>query len=105
MDLETIPMAESDNVDFEYFRKIRPDIATLGEKVDTVIVRTGRLEQAVAGLRGDVAGIHGDISEQSVRMDRMDKRLERIERRLELVEASPTPPPSAVPRRYPRPPC
>ena len=73
-------MAEAENLVLENLRRIRADIATLGEKIDTVISRTGRVEQAVAGL-------HADFAEQSVRIDRMDKRLERIEQRLVLVEA------------------
>ena len=63
----------------DMLRAIRAEQTAQREKLDEIIVRLGRLEREVAGLRGDYAGL-------SVRLDNLDRRVGRIEQRLELVE-------------------
>lgn len=77
---------QTDNLVLEILRTIRSDLARMEQKIDELTLRTGRLEQQVAGLRRDLAFTDETIAEHSVRFDRLSERVNRIERRLDLSE-------------------
>jgi septal ring factor EnvC (AmiA/AmiB activator) len=81
-------MTVTDNINnllLEHLKAIRADVASLKADLKEAIVRMGRVEVSLSGLRRDMAHADEGLAEQSVRIDRISERIERIERRLDLA--------------------
>jgi uncharacterized coiled-coil protein SlyX len=75
----------AENLLLEHMKRFQAGQDRIERKLDELVGRTGRLEIAVAGLRGDFAQSEANIAAMSVRLDQLGDRFDRIERRLELV--------------------
>jgi hypothetical protein len=74
-----------ENLLLEHMKRFQAGQDRSERKLEELIGRAGRLEIAVAGLRGDFAQSEVNIAAMSVRLDQLSDRFDRIERPLELV--------------------
>ncbi|MFZ5508658.1 MAG: hypothetical protein ACOZCP_01260 [Pseudomonadota bacterium] len=73
-----------ENLILEHLKKIQADIALVKTHQKETVLRLGRIEMAIAGLRRDAAHTEEGLAEHSLRFDHLEERIERIEQRLAL---------------------
>jgi hypothetical protein len=74
-----------ENLLLEHMKRFQAGQDRIERKLEELVGRTGRLEIAVASLRGDFPHSQANLAAMSVRLDPLSDRFDRIERRLELV--------------------
>lgn len=79
-------ITEPENLVLELLRAIRADIGDLRHGQQELLMRVGRVESGIAGIRRDQGSDAEATAHVQAQVDRMRERLERIERRLDIID-------------------